>query len=289
MRKLRIIALIVVLLQCCSAFAQRSELGVMAGTSFYMGDINTDKLFAQSRFSAGLIYRYNFSTRWALKMNALYAQVKGDDAKYDNPRNLSFRSNIYDFSAQAEFNFLNYFTGSEKYSRFTPYLFGGMALFFFNPEAYVVDNAHPEGNWVALQPLSTEGQGLSAYPDTKTYSLAQFAIPFGLGFKFSLSKKICIGAEWSMRKTFTDYLDDISTVYVDPNVLRSEVGDLSAELSDRSVDPNPVGSARGNSKNKDWYSVAGVFMTVKIGAPRQEPCNAYKRSSISKARNQGDL
>jgi hypothetical protein len=128
--------------------------------------------------------------------------------------------------------------------------------------------------------MGTEGQGSTVSNGNKPYSLTQIGIPFGLGLKYSLLKKFCIGLEWGMRKTFTDYLDDVSTVYPDPIIIEAESGPVAAALSDRTYkDPgqvvNNTGLQRGNSHTKDWYSFAGIFITYKIKG-KNAHCAAYK-------------
>jgi hypothetical protein len=260
-----------------SAFSQRSEVGVLGGVCYYLGDLNPSKHFGNSQPAFGVVYRYNLNLRWALKFNGIYGKMVGDDASsvgFDKFRNLSFRSNVMDFSGQIELNFLPYFTGSQKYI-FSPYIFTGIAVYTFNPQAEY------QGEWYDLQPLATEGQGTTAYPNRTTYNLTQFAIPFGMGVKVSLSKLFCLGAEWSMRKTFTDYLDDVSTTYVDPVQLEAEKGPISAALSNRSLTkpgdpPIEPGKERGNSSTKDWYSFAGITLTMKIVTKKDHGCRDFR-------------
>jgi hypothetical protein len=265
-------------------FAQRTEIGGFAGGAFYLGDLNPAGLFSQTQPAFGAVYRYNLTTRWAIRGNIFWGTVTADDAKYDNPRNLNFRSRISEFSVQAELNFLPYFTGSIRNHRFSPYLFGGVGVFSFNPEADYYDPVAGVRRWVPLAPLGTEGQGHSAFPDKKPYSTVQISLPFGLGFKYSLNSTFSIGIEWGMRKTFTDYLDDVSGVYVDHNIL-SATDPLAARLSDRSVVRNPVGSDRGSSNRTDWYSFAGITLTAKISRFRQESCPAHRISSVERIKN----
>ncbi|GHS84735.1 hypothetical protein FACS1894201_03510 [Bacteroidia bacterium] len=276
----KITILCIALCSLTLAQAQRSEIGFFAGGAFYLGDINPSGVFAQIQAAGGAVYRYNLSTRWAVRINGIYGYVRADDVRLDNPRNLGFRSSITELSAIAEFNFREYFTGSRTKYRFSPYLFGGVGVFFYNPQASYYDAITEETSWVDLRPLSTEGQGLLDFPNRKMYSLAQIAIPFGLGFKYSLSKKIAISLEWGMRKTFTDYIDDVSTTYVDPNILLAEIGQLAASLADRSETPNAIGSARGNSNTKDWYSFFGVMFTYKIEANTKRACDAYQGAHV---------
>ena len=276
------IVFIIIVIISLSVFSQRSEIGGLFGTSYYMGDINTSKQFYKPNIAGGIIYRYNLDPHWAFKLSALYGTVEGDDKDFNNLRNLSFKSHIMEFSGQIELNFFGYYTGSKKH-RFSPYIFTGISLFMFNPQGQLFDSTVMELKWFDLQPLSTEGQGTILKPDREIYSLTQIAIPFGLGVKFSVSKSICIGAEWGLRKTFTDYIDDISTTYVDNSALQAEKGPKASRLADRTpelIDPdtglnrilNEDGMSRGNSETTDWYSFAGVTITFKIGYKAKPSC-----------------
>jgi hypothetical protein len=111
---------------------------------------------------------------------------------------------------------------------------------------------------VYLQPLGTEGQGLSRYPDRKIYSLTQFNIPFGGGMKYALSAQFIISFEIGIRKLFTDYLDDVSTRYPRRSVLLNERGPLAVKMSFRGDELKPPlsyrdNSRRGNPEKKDLY------------------------------------
>lgn len=247
------------------AFAQRHELGLFGGGSYYLGDINPKKHFAQTHLAFGLIYRYNINPHWALRINGYQGKLESSDAiiGFNPKRNLSFRSNITDIGLGMELNFFRYQTGNKK-MRASPFIFAGLSYFRFNPQAFY------EGVWYDLQPLGTEGQGTTSYPNKKAYALGGIAIPFGIGAKFSVSKNIAIAAEWGLRKTFTDYIDDISGTYADPLILAAENSVISAILSDRTIyGPNEepysnVGKQRGDSSTKDWYSFAGITITFRI-------------------------
>jgi len=258
------------LLATTPAKAQRSEFGLFGGTSFYIGDLNPTKIFAQPKVAGGFLYRYNFSPRWALKADFLFSKVGASDALNNEgyERNLSFTSPITELSVEAELNFLKLYNSPGK-NRFAPYIFAGVTLFSFDPKATY------NGTTYELQSLGTEGQGLEGGPEKK-YSLTSFAIPFGIGLKVTLGRSFSIGAEWGMRYTFTDYLDDVSGVYYDNDMLRQMRGDLIADLADRSpelTDPNTglplsrhaAGTQRGNTTTTDLYSFAGLTFTVKFG------------------------
>lgn len=271
---------IIIVLATLSGHAQRpkksAELGIFLGGSYYIGDLNPLGHFNQfTKPAGGIIFRYNFNPRLAARANVLFGSIEAHDefssSAAQNQRNLSFKSPVTELSAQLEFNFLDYQIGNEK-KKFSPYIFFGLAVFQFSPKGQLGNN------WINLQPLGTEGQGLEGGASKKKYKLTQMSIPFGVGVKANLSKNIGLSIEWGMRKTFTDYLDDVSTRYYDPLVLAATRGTTAALLSDPSigVDPNfsNVGRQRGNPTTKDWYSFAGIGLTIKLKAKR-ETCPAF--------------
>ena len=256
-------------------FTSYSELGPFGGVAYYMGDLNPGKQFFMVSPSYGLVYRHSSSNRWTWRIHGIMGHVRADDARSTTPsqiqRNLSFRSHIIEFATVLEFNFFPYEIGNPE-TPATPYIFLGAAISRFNPKAEF------NGVWYPLQPLQTEGQGSVAFPERKNYNLITGAFPFGLGIKFHAVGRLGVSLEWGLRKTFTDYLDDVSTTYVDPDLLFATNGDLSAILADRSlVNPGAVntGRQRGNPSTKDWYSFAGLTLTYKL-VPREEVCPAYK-------------
>jgi hypothetical protein len=259
-----------------SAKAQYHEIGIMLGTSYYVGDINPQFHWSpEFNPGGGLIYRYNFNDRVAFKgsilYNRLYAHDKDSRDSWQKNRNLHFRNDIFEFSGQIEINFLTYEIGDRRRPS-SPYLFVGLALFRHNPEAEFDDR------WIDLQPLGTEGQGIEGFEEP--YSLTQIAIPFGVGFKFNIVGNLAGSVEWGMRRTFTDYLDDVSTVYVDQGILIEENGPLSAELADRSLVPTGPdgtnnGMQRGETNREDWYVFTGLIVTYKLGKPRVKCPTAF--------------
>jgi hypothetical protein len=263
---------------CMQLYGQRHEMGLFGGYSYYMGDINPKKHFAMSKIAFGGVYRYNINPHWALKFNMYRGTVESSDAviKFNQNRNLSFRSPLTEFALQLELNFFEYVTGSHSMI-VSPFIYAGIAHFHFNPQA------EHNGVWYNLQPLGTEGQGTTAYPERSPYNLSGFAIPFGIGGKFSVSKMVCIGVEWGMRKTFTDYLDDVSTTYPDPVMLAAENSPIASILSDRTIYPvgeeplSNTGMQRGDSSTNDWYSFAGITITFRV-FPKREVCHKGHRS-----------
>ncbi|MAR40270.1 MAG: hypothetical protein CMD22_06390, partial [Flavobacteriales bacterium] len=256
---LSIIFLIVSNANANAQYEPNQEFGILGGTGYYIGDLNNTH-FNNIRAAGGITFRKNFDRRFSFKSCILYTNVYADDAKssdnINKNRNLHFKSDVIELSGQVEFNFLPYETGNSLYP-FTPFVFTGVSLFNFNPRAEASD-----GQWYALQELGTEGQGTTAFPNRKKYALTQMSIPFGGGVKIGVSDDVNIILEYGLRKTFTDYIDDVSTTYAG---LPSEFDNITIELSDRSLDgPQQAGIARGDETNKDWYSFAGVTLSFRL-------------------------
>jgi hypothetical protein len=247
-----------------SSYAQL-QLGIFGGVANYHGDI-VDKLYQSPKPAIGLTFGYQINSRINVRAGLTFAKVAGADSLSSQQdlklRNLNFQSPVSEFSVVGEFN-----TFDLDVKRWTPYIFAGVAFFRFNP--YTLDR---NGNKVFLQPLGTEGQGLAGYPQSDLYGLTQFAIPFGGGIKFNLSEKFRLGLEVGLRKTFTDYLDDVSGNYADLNDLLLQRGDRSADLAYRGDEipgGDPIypekGATRGSAKYKDYYYFSGLHLTYLLG------------------------
>jgi hypothetical protein len=238
------------------------RLGIFGGLSNYQGDL-TDKLYKSSKAAFGVTATFPVSQRFSIRTGLTLGKIAGADSLSDKPeliaRNLSFQSKITEFSVFAQYDIFNI-----DDTRWTPYVFGGLALFHFNPFTY--DSTQTK---VYLQPLSTEGQGLQGYPE-KPYTLTQLSIPFGAGIKYAISDRVQIGLEVGLRKTFTDYLDDVSGGYADPADLLAGKGQQSVDLSYRGDEiGNPAyptkGFTRGNPKAKDYYYFSGLHLSFALG------------------------
>ena len=243
-----------------SAGAQTLEAGVYGGGSYYLGDLNPGVQFKNYQVAYGALARYNIDSRWAVKFSISRGQVKGNSAqsKFMPERNLSFTSPVTDFSAVAEFNFFNYYTGSRK-NWITPYIYAGFSFFLFNPK----------NGGVSLRDLGTEGQNIG-YEGRRPYKTYSFSIPFGIGAKISLARKLGMTVFWELHKTFTDYLDDVSTTYYlnGPQINKNNPSQI---LSDPTMSYT-AGMQRGNSGNLDWYSFSGVTLTYKFDLSTRKRC-----------------
>jgi len=263
--------------------AQKFSLDLFGGFSNYQGDLQEKKFTTdQSKLAFSLGARYHLTDQLAIRTNFSLAKIAAADNKNKKPvlqqRNLSFESNITEGNILLDYSFY-----SLEDRKFTPYVFGGIAVFHFNPYAY-----DSTGNKVFLKPLSTEGEGLAQYPDRKNYNLTQFAIPFGVGVRWKVTDNVVLGYEIGMRKTFTDYLDDVSTTYVDPAILLAAKGPKALEMSYRGGElkngnpayPTP-GAIRGSAKYKDWYYFSGISVSIGLNGRGEK---AFSGSGHGKGR-----
>ncbi len=217
--------------------SQNFEIGVSVGAANYFGDIAPTPVISETKVAAGFFGRLNLSSTWAWNNSFMYAQVSGNDKNFafNSARNLNFKTNIYEYSSTIEFNYLKY----------------GVGVFGFNPQGYY------KGQWYNLRDYQTEGVSYQPY---------SFAIPFGIGIKWIVSKNINLECQFGFRKTYTDYLDDVSKTYSD----NTKRGNVAAMLSDPSIllnngtTENKQGYKRGNSDISDWYMIAQVSLSYRF-------------------------
>jgi len=244
-------------------FGQKWMGEVIGGVSTYNGDLTQQAVLLQ-RFKPayGFNLRYNSGDIFDFRVGLMFARVGADDKDAKRPdlqaRNLNFTTNIQELSACIEFKLLD----PDVFLQY-PYLFAGLAMFHFNP--FTHDN---EGKKTFLRPLSTEGEGLSDFPERKNYSLYQFCIPFGAGFKFKTTDTWDLSFELGYRFLLTDYLDDVSKTYVSLEILNLRKGPKASELAYRKVGVPfaEEGFPRGNSKVRDYYFFTGLKFAFNLSA-----------------------
>jgi hypothetical protein len=260
----KLVSLVIMILIGFVADAQTQEAGLFGGGAYYVGDLNPQYHFLMTQPAFGALIKYNHGTRWSFRLSGFRGKVAGDDARSNvtETRGLRFESNITEISVAAEFNFFDFFIGSKK-NIMSPYIFGGLGTFFYNPK---VDD-------VALRSLGTEGQN-AGFDGRKQYGNISIAIPFGLGFKYSFSRRLGFAVEWGLRKTLTDYIDDVSrTYYLEGSQI--DPGNIEQYLSDPTQLHEPY-MERGNPRTMDWYAFFGLAVTYQFdmfkgrGCPDQE-------------------
>ncbi|HEX5655339.1 MAG TPA: DUF6089 family protein [Chitinophagaceae bacterium] len=248
---------------------QEGEFGVGLGAGHYFGDLNTRAHLNRPKIAGTMFFRKNFGNYVALRIGASFARlgysdIFNDHNEYMHRRNLSFNTNVWELALQGDFNFFRFMPGEPGYN-FTPYITLGAGVFSYDPFAYL------KGEKIFLRPLGTEGQGLANYPERKPYSSMGISIPFGAGLKYSLNERINLGFEILHRFTNTDYLDDVSTTYIDISLFPTNpdgslsnaalLHDRSDELGERIGIP---GRQRGNSKQKDQFVTALFYVTFNL-------------------------
>ena len=255
-----------------SNFLSRSELGLTLGQMYYIGDLNPFSPFKNSQWAGGLMYRYNIHSRMAMRISYLQGRVEANDNQSNNAllvnRNLNFNSDIKELSAGVEFYYAPFVFGqkrSREAIQGTAYLLAQLGMFYMNPKTEY------QGDNIELRPLGTEGQG-SSLNKKGTYSNYQLCVPLGVGAKIQWGKNVTVNLDLTIRKTFTDYLDDVgSSTYVNPALLEESNGSLAAVLSNRTLDGSIQGY-RGNPSTKDWYVYAGMMVGIRLGrGPRCTP------------------
>ncbi|HMT34987.1 MAG: hypothetical protein IPL09_12705 [Bacteroidetes bacterium] len=258
--------LILLLLPMVAGAQKHHEVGIFGGTSSYYGDLQ-QKLFPKEGYRAagGLTYKYFMHPNVGMRFGVTYASLYGADSTSESPsiknRNLNFQTNLFEVNGGLEVNMLPVDFDEFKFS---PYLFAGLAIFYYNP--YTIG---PADEKVYLRPLSTEGQGLRQYPDRKIYSLVNVGIPLGAGMKVMIGNTVLISTEIGFRYTATDYLDDVSKTYVNMDTLFRYKGKQSVDLSYRTDElpnwdenyPNDK-FVRGDNMKKDWYWFAGINIAI---------------------------
>jgi opacity protein-like surface antigen len=265
---IRLITLSIFSFSLFTGNAQRVRVSAALGASAYYGDlIQGTPVFKEISPAFTLGGSYDLLEQLRLRLNMTVLGISGDDQYNKNPiyraRNLSFKSTVWDWNVAAEYDIVN----SNDFS-LIPYVFAGPGVFHFNPYTTYQDQK------IYLQQVGTEGQGLAAYPDRKPYSLTQFNIGFGGGVRYELNENLTVGAELFIRKTFTDYLDDVSNrSYIDVNdptlfptpswaqILAYRGGELPGG---KTFAATGTSMPRGNPDNKDWFYSFQIKFTLKL-------------------------
>lgn len=247
----------IILLNICFisifATAQGVELGLLVGGSLYSGDLSPKEFGIYTkdiRLAGGVFGRIPVGDMLKVRIGVTAGRISSSekDTLREIPRP-SFQSSLAEVSLVGEIYPL------KTYGIVQPYLFGGVAVYRFNPQAGF------DNGWIDLQPLGTEGQGLPGYE--APYKLTQFSIPFGVGVKFVFNEAWSLGLEFGWRKTFTDHLDDISYQEVTYRDVFDGNGELAAQFS------NPVAKGaeadipvyRRGGDHLDWYHVGGITLS----------------------------
>jgi len=206
--------------------------------------------------------------------------TKGIDELWRKQRNLDFKTYVFEAYAALEIFPTMIFNTDKSYRpKIRPYGLIGVGIFNFDPQGSITD-ASGNKTWYKLHSLRIEGQGMPEYPNSKPYKLTQLNIPLGAGIKYHATERINISTEFLYRKTFTDYIDDVSRNYIDPvdynKYLSAADAVLAYKLSDKSIGiifPGmtryPPNTQRGDPKDGDTYFSLVVKLGIRLGPINQ--------------------
>lgn len=257
-----------------------SDVGGRKGNG---GPFLKDLNIGNNRFNGTIYLNALYKYAVGIRLEGTFGQIKAYDSilfavrtttqgRYE--RSLQFKSKITEVSVIAEFHplfiFINWLNRDNEPPRISPYLAAGVGFFSFNPQAKL------NNSWIDLQPLSTEGQGFSEYPDRKVYKLTQVCFPVGAGLKYEVSSRVNLRIEALSRILSTDYLDDLSTKYIDPKVFQKYLSGTQLSnalaLNDRRSKTNPEypinpvgGQLRGNPTDNDAYFTFNIKVGMTFG------------------------
>ena len=271
------------------------EAGINIGPSFFLGDLggNTGKGTA---FIKDINLQYTnimmgafvtaYPSDWlGIRLAAEVGKLEGDDAAvstkgvdelWRKQRNLDFRTNIAEgYIALEIFPLMILESFQENQPRLRPYVVGGAGMFHFNPQGSIKD-ASGNKTWYYLHPLRTEGEGMKEYPTRKEYKLTQVNIPLGFGLKYFSSERFNISLEFLYRKSFTDYIDDVSTNYIDQNlfarylsasdaIIARQITDKTIGIVTPGINRYAPGTQRGNPKHDDAYFNFFLKFGIRFG------------------------
>jgi hypothetical protein len=243
------------------------EIGLGFGPMFFLGDLGgsagvgkrfvKDLDFPLTKLSKNLYANY-YAAEWlGFRLALNHGTLQGDDAQAPNKggaeedrllRNLHFKTSVLEGYIAAEIYptvFLEKY--DERKGKFRPYGIVGIGMMKYKPKAML------DGQWVELQPLRLEGQGMAEYPNSKPYKLVQKEVPMGFGFKYYIKENMYVGLELLHRQLFTDYIDDVSTGYIDPILFDSYLSAADAAKAKRLYYRGTYAGAVSSPQNIQTY------------------------------------
>ncbi len=272
-------------------FGPSNYLGDLGGNSRLDNPLLGDLSFKTNTFFYGFSLTHLRKEAIGLRLSYVFGEIAGSDKNtyFRNTtdpsylrfvRNLDFRTKINEGSLMLEIHPFKFFSYKKSLhnSYFQPYALFGIGRYSFNPQGSFFDPILEESVWVDLQPLSLEGQGMPEFPDREVYKLSQWNIPYGFGFNYEISPTVSLGLEYVGRTLFTDYLDDVSTSFIDPTLydkyLQPENAALAKILNNKSKNIDAAraytpGEKRGGTNN-DFYFSFNARLIIKISKDRRK-------------------
>lgn len=255
---------------CELTYAQKIEIGgYVAGVNYY-GDIHPLPTTRSTQIGGSLYAKANLNPYWGFRAGVFTGSIAGYDTLSDNSfqqnRRLSFESSVREVYGAVEFNFFKYIPNDDDAAHFTPFLYSGFGLTRVNPTTRL------GGNTYSLIDAGTEGQDIDGTTEkVKPITRAQPIFLIGGGLKYNISGFFTLGLDIGVRKTYSDYVDDVSTIYADNKSILKLRGEQYALLADpNQTQPNTnlyrQGDQRGLTSNDDWYYSAGISLIYTLPA-----------------------
>lgn len=285
-----------------NSFAQgKLEVGLNFGPSNFLGDLGgtagkgatflKDNNWSMTRIMKGAMISYNSNGFLGVRLAINIGRLEGADSvikgiggmeEARRTRNQHFRSPLIEGYAALEIYPTALLDGDNEdmMHKIRPYGILGVGVFKFNPQGQYIDPTTGQAQWVNLQALRTEGQGMGKYANREVYNLTQFNIPYGVGVKYYISDRVNLAFEIVNRKTFTDYIDDVSTTYIaqqdfyDFFGANSPQAEIAAQMSNKSQlltgglnrAGYEAGEKRGTPTNNDSYYASTFKLGIRLGS-----------------------
>lgn len=275
------------------------EIGLNIGPSNFLGDLGgtqgrgqtflKDNNVEMFRLMKGLTFSIMPNEVINFRVAVNFGRLEGADSVITGKggleearyyRNQHFKTSLFEAFAAAEIYPLVFLEDDpdDLQFKFRPYGLIGVGVFKFNPQGQYI-NPSGQAEWVALQPLRTEGQGMPSHADRAEYSLTQLNIPYGVGLKYFFNDRWNLSFEIVNRMTFTDYIDDVSTTYVDNQDFYDYFGntrtaDIAVQMANKSALLNgglnrpgyETGDKRGTATNNDAYYATTFKLGIRLGS-----------------------
>lgn len=256
------------------------------GTAKYFGDMaNPGELFKGAKWNIEAGLEYRIDSRFSTRISLTAFQFKGGDEFADDEgrkkRNLSFTTTAFEIATTG---IIQLFEDGARYYQRKPinaFLSAGVGATWYIPKGLSTNTYHDgspnpsAGKMVTLRNLQTE---------QVKYSPVTIVIPIGAGVKMMATPFLNLTVAGAYRFTFTDYLDDMSTVY--PGIDSFE-DPLAAAMSDKQFELDggvrPAGAVRGNPDKNDGYFILSFrvdfFLPPTLfGNKSRRPSNRPRKS-----------
>lgn len=238
-----------------------TDIGKKPSSPKYFNEFSWKKLSPSYGLDVGFVYQRSL----AIRLSITRGTVSGADSAFNTgkaeisprlSRNLHFKTSFTEIGLKSELHPIGLFGRS---CRASPYFLAGTGYLLYEPKAFL------NGSWVNLRELRSEGQGI--IPGAREYGKGTLYFSAGAGVYIDINAGWSMRVEWDHRFLFTDYLDDVSTRFIDPSIVKGQLNaeqaanlqqlyGLSKEYNGVSI--NRPGMIRGNFRKRDGLAGLSV-------------------------------